>query len=282
MKKVVLLSLILIVVGVVGSVGVGLVGFKNLGKEFEIKETLSTKDIKQIFINSEFADVMLHPSQDDQVHAHLKGNFPKSQQPVMKATGDQGDIHISVEQKRKHSIFNFSIGFVTFKQRVLHVYIPKKMFDKVRIETDCGKISSEQSMALKRLEMKTSYGDIFLHEFQGTEIKANTNYGDIHIERIDGSFDLATEMGDIEIDRLEAVKGNNKMHTEMGNAEVKFAKDPNPVKINLFTDLGNIETDKGLTHEVDRAPGSQGGASGTPTLSIHTKLGNIELEKLYQ
>ncbi len=80
----------------------------------------------------------------------------------------------------------------------LEVRLPKKLWDKVTVETVHGEIHAEEGLTCRRLEASTASGNLML-EGVGGKIEVHSHSGDICGRDMGGDFYGETKSGNIQI-----------------------------------------------------------------------------------
>ncbi len=119
----------------------------------------------------------------------------------------------------------------------------------INIDSDCGDVKVIEG---KNVSINNAYGDIKLKKAIEANIKASAgdidleslnkgfiknSYGDIKITKIDGSFDIESNCGDVTIEEV-FLKENSNIKNDLGN--IKIGK-TNEIYIDAKTSLGDTK-----------------------------------------
>ncbi|WP_243292471.1 DUF4097 family beta strand repeat-containing protein [Bacillus sp. FJAT-47783] len=289
MKKVVKIGILLVVIGLIGTVSLLIsgVGFKQ--EEVMEQKEIDGREIQNISIKTDLANIYLKPVKAEQIYVEIIGKTTRELNTVFSTSTDHRTLEISMEQKRPW-LFNASFGFNS-DSLDLHVSLPEKMYNTLNMETELGNISSDHKFMAKNAIFKTDLGNIELTGFEGEKITADTSLGDIIINELNATFHFQAETGDIDIYSVKKLTDTNTIRTEMGDANVTLSQDPQPLNMDLSTELGDINTNLSVTTTVSGGEALKDITSQTlkgqygevrknsPSLVITTELGDITLKK---
>lgn len=288
MGKIIKIGLLLFVIGIIGTVTLVFSGVGFANKEIIEEQTFSGKNLKKVSIDSELADVILHPTDDDEVKMEIKGRTTKKLKTDFQTSENGETLKISVKQKDK-PFFNFNVSFINNNDVDLNVYLPKKIYDLLEINTNLGDISADYKLTAKNATIKTDMGEIQLNEFEGEKIVGKTALGDIEIKDLNAAFDFQSDKGDVNLQSVLAFNNKNKIKSTLGDVEVGVSEDPEGLALDLSTKLGDIESDFSVTTVIKDSSGNaisqklkgQYGKNikNGPSLTIETDMGDIILEK---
>ncbi|WP_264738908.1 DUF4097 family beta strand repeat-containing protein [Cytobacillus firmus] len=288
MGKIIKFGLLLFVIGIIGTVTLLFSGVGVANKKIIEEKTFSGKNLKEVSIHSELANVILYPADDDEVKMELKGKTTKKLKTEFQTSVNGETLNISVKQKDK-SFFNINFGFLNNNDVDLNVYLPKKIYDSLEFNTTLGDISTDYKLTAKQATIKTEMGDVQLTRFEGKKIVGKTALGDIEIKDLNAAFDFQTDKGDVNLQSVLAFNNENKIKSALGDVEVGVSEDPEGLALDLSTELGDIESDFSITAVIKGSSGvpisqklkGQYGKNlrNGPSLTIEAEMGDITLKK---
>jgi len=175
-------------------------------------ESFDKKDINSLKIDSNAGDITIRNSMDDTVRIVARGS--NADDFSVENNGDGAKIR----SVKPNNVINH---FLFIKDNIgtdIDLYLPKDM----------------------DIEISSNYGDIKVEgELNGT-IKVNNDCGDIEADMLSGKFNLYTNMGDIEISRINITE-NSSAATNLGNIEIEYTND---IRIESETSLGEKEVNE--------------------------------------
>lgn len=196
-------------------------------------ESYSTEEISNISIDSAAGDIIVKTSKDGSIRLVAEGVNEDS----LEANADGNTLRISgYEINQKWKFFNFHPRNIGTE---IILYIPKDF---------------------NSLDIKLNFGDVEIENELNTKLTVENNMGDIDAKVLGGAFNLHTDMGDIEIKRIN-ITDNSSATTSMGNIEIENA---DGVNINAQTSMGNCDVKNNTP-------------SSSIMLTAETSMGNVEI-----
>ncbi|SDX08612.1 Putative adhesin [Marininema mesophilum] len=288
MRKIVKLALALIVVGLVGVLGLLFAGTGYGSQDVNIEKTFKEKNVDQLSVESNLADVKIHPGTSEQIKTKLVGQKNKGVNVDLQTSENNGIVRLDAIQKQKNQLLDFISDRMHPLQ--LHVYLPKKQYKSLTVKTKVAVIEVDQKLSAKKLTVQTDTGEIKLNGYEGNRLNGKTDVGDITLKGIDSPVDVKTNTGNVELAAADGFKGNNRIKADISDVIIRTSKEPISLRVDLHTQLGDIKTDFPISSEnkenddlVEKQvkgfigkekPNGQG-----PTLMIQTDNGDISLKK---
>lgn len=231
---IVLLSLIVILLSgiMVVSLSSNLQSFVPIKTKTICDESYSSSEISNISIDSNAGDITIKNSTDGNIRLVAEG----FKEEYLNAATDGDTLNISAHVPEQRKILNFN-ALRTGTDMVL--YIPKDF---------------------NSLDISLNFGNIEIDDELNTNLTVYNNMGDIEAKILGGSFDLHTDMGDIEIGRINITE-NSSATTSMGDIEINRA---DGVNIYAKTSLGDCDVKNNTP-------------SSSIILTAETDMGNVEI-----
>lgn len=196
-------------------------------------ESYSSSEISNISVDSAAGDVIVRTSKDGNIRLVAEGINEDNIEAV--ADGDTLSIS-SYENNKKWNFFNFNSRNIGTD---IILYIPKDF---------------------NTLDINLNFGNVEIENELNTSLTVENNMGDIEAKVLGGSFNLHTDMGDIEIKRIN-ITNNSSATTSMGDIEIEKA---DGVNINAKTSMGNCDVKNNTP-------------SSSIILTAETSMGNVEI-----
>ncbi|MCM1114504.1 MAG: DUF4097 domain-containing protein [Clostridium sp.] len=173
-------------------------------------ESYSADQIKDIVIRSAAGDITVKSSSDDTIRITAKGY----NSDLMNVSSDNEALIVKSESLNKSNMNWFSNSRTHGVD--IELYIPEN---------------------LNSLDIASQFGDVEIDSRLITDLKISTDYGDIKAKYLEGSFDLHTDLGDIDIDQIN-INSQSSATTDLGDIDIHFT---NNIKIEGETSLGNCD-----------------------------------------
>ncbi len=198
-------------------------------------ESYSSADITDIQINSDAGDITIKNSADSQVRVVANGNNQEH------FNADLKDGKLTIESKASQSAKSKTVrNFwgADFEGADLEIYIPNDL-NSLNVSSAFGDVDILSSVKTD-VQVQSDFGDIKADSLIGS-FNIHSNLGDIEIGRADISSDssASTNLGDVEIEKTSDV--NINANTSLGECRVKNSNSQSPITLRAESDLGDVE-----------------------------------------
>lgn len=248
LKKLVMVASVLLIIGIVGS----LFNFKTLYSDKEMKEE---KIIDTVFdtinISVDSAKIELIPTNEKNAILEYRTNY-SDYNFSSEVKNSTLEVHVDMNQKKLFRFDFFSKG------SALKLYIPKKQYESLQIESDNGRIMIE-GIDVKTADIRTDNGRIEINNMANDNLTVNSDNGRINLANVDastvttkssngkivlnhvtGTLSSKTNNGSISL-ITEDLERSIDFKTDNGKIEIQTEKEPTNVIFDLKTDNGSID-----------------------------------------
>ncbi|MBE4908349.1 DUF4097 family beta strand repeat protein [Bacillus luteolus] len=295
MKKVVLGALVLLIVGLVGSVATASFSdvFSVNTVEVYEEKTVKASSVETITVKLSSTDLQLEPISGDEIIVELSGS-------VSKKIKDQYELIVVEKGDRLEvSLDKLDVMFYVGVTRVdldLTVKLPEKIYQSILIEASSADVEMKdlqlgevrtnvssgdvtfENITTEELVLETSSGDIKLMNSKADLFNLATSSGDVIIEDLTGDIRVNTTSGRISLEN-EEVSGNMDFTATSGDVDVRFKSKPNAISLDFKGSSGegivNVEGFSFSEKSEDRVVGQIGKASYE--LKVRTTSGDFTL-----
>ncbi|MGE8203139.1 DUF4097 family beta strand repeat-containing protein [Heyndrickxia sp. NPDC080065] len=285
MKKMVTGALILLVIGLIGTVST-LYFYKGSlfnPVEWSEKKSISSNEINDIKINSASTDLVVEKTNGKDVQIELMGKETKRKKGEykLKVEKDNGVLLIKVEQK-----INWGLTF--YKSIKLNVKLPEKMYQTLNVKTSSGKLTITDFQADNATIQSTS-GDIKIEDGEvNNDLSIEATSGQIKaIKNRANNMSLKATSGDITSDNGRAAK-NFSIHVTSGKVQ---ATNNEAEKVTMKSTSGDINIQQlsakdskisatSGTIDIDDISGTiiANASSGDIEIGPNEQIGNTDIE----
>ncbi|QQZ08865.1 DUF4097 family beta strand repeat-containing protein [Heyndrickxia vini] len=285
MKKMVGGALILLIIGIIGTVATlyfSKGSILNL-TEWEKKKSVSSNGIDKLDINSGPVDVIVEKTSDKDIQIRLAGkeSIRKKGEYKLEVNEEQHTLNVKVKQK-----VHFGITF--YSSVKLYVSVPDKMYQTLDVKTSSGELAVKDFQA-ENASFQASSGDVLVEDGR---VK-----NDLSLEATSGSIKamnnqannilLKTSSGDI---LTEDGKASENLSIDVTSGEISVTNNE-ATKVVLKSTSGDIEVNQLAAKEseftatsgeiyVDDISGTIIGSATSGDIEIvpNAHIGNTSLE----
>lgn len=231
-KKISIVALVLLLIGVVGS----LITFKTAfqAEPYQEEKTFSPAKIKHIEIESDNAPIEVLPTSDSEIVVELSGTRAKGRKSDFdtKVKGDTLSIKVDEAQVK---LFNFTFRKYDLK---LTVYLPEKVYDSLTVELDNGRVDVED-LQVTDIKAKTVNGKINMENLEATNVRVRSENGAVHLEQVEGEISGKVTNGKVSV-VTDNLNQNMDIESVNGKIEIVTLAEPANVTIDAETVNGRV------------------------------------------
>lgn len=262
-KKLSIIALILLAIGVVG-------GLFTYPSTIEADATMEEKVIKEEFttlkVDSDNARVEIIPTKDSAAKIELVTKGYKGSESTF-TTEVEGDI-LSVSFKLKEK-WLFRFGFHTQSQH-LKIFLPEKQYEDFTIKNGNGEVQIEQ-MRVNNLQVKIANGEIELDTIMAKRVNVESANGEIYLQGVEGDIIGSTTNGEILVETKDL---DRMMQLTTANGEIIVRTEKEPTNTTFDVEVAN-----GDISILDKYEGSTVIGKGKYVVKLRTTNGEITVAK---
>ncbi|QOR65907.1 DUF4097 family beta strand repeat protein [Cytobacillus suaedae] len=295
MKKVVLGALVLLIVGLVGSVATASFSdvFSVNTVEVYEEKTVKANSVETIDVNLSSTDLHFEPISGDDIIVELSGSVSKKIKDQYELVVDQKGDRLEVSLDKLDVMFYVGVTRIDLN---LTLKLPEKIYHSILIEASSADVEM-RDLRLSEVRTKVSSGDVRFENISTEEIVLETSSGDIQIIKSKADlFNLAASSGDVIMEDLkgditvntnsgsislenEEVSGNMDFTATSGDVNVHFKSKPTAISLDFkgTSGEGNVSVE-GFNYSEkseERIIGNIGNASHE--LKVRTTSGDFSL-----
>ena len=234
-KKLSIAALILLVVGVAGS----LLTFKSMTKTVTVSEqrVMEHQDITDILVTSDNSQIEIIPTKETNIIVELSGKIAKTKKHTFEAETEGQTLKVRLREiQRKFPNFGFFTGSL-----VLKVYVPEKTYDVLDVQLANGRVKARE-LDVKSAQVSTINGRIELQNIQTSNIEISSQNGQILLDEVEGDMKGSVTNGSISLKTgnltrpisLDSVNGKITVITDKEPENVTFDVNVTNGNVNIF------------------------------------------------
>ena len=243
-RKLVLLALVLIGVGTVGT---WLTRESATDSHNPVEVTVPVAGMDSLRINASNRRIDFAVSNNDEVRVVMAGNTRRTD-----LTADVVDNEIVIEARQRRQFM--SLNFDGIGTSTLTVYLPEHEFEQITASTTNGGIVADNLLA-RDVSLRTSNGQVEARNLQGN-LEIRTTNGRVNVSHIAGDIQVRTTNGRIEFVNPTLAQ-NVEMQTTNGRIEMELAEEPTDAAFRTSTTNGSVSIfgsdswDSGSVYEIN-------------------------------
>ncbi|GGM33179.1 hypothetical protein GCM10011351_19040 [Paraliobacillus quinghaiensis] len=274
LKKVVLVACLTLVIGLMG-----IFTFRDriftIGAQENVTEEqiFNSKDINQIDIEVDVAEVVVEESQDSDIRIFLKGNVSKRMKENIDLDVQKNSNQLEIDLEReKRRWFSF-LPFDNHGSLQLTIQLPEKRFEQLGIESNVGEVSVN-SGEFTDVIVTTDVGEVLLQDVTSETATVTSNVGEVTVLKAVGSWDIKVDVGEVDL-QLKKLENQVTVQSDVGDVSVQIAEVPTDYTLDLSSDIGEVKLtgfdyNNGSGKEIYMEKGS-----AEPLLEVDSDIGDI-------
>ncbi|MGP4065684.1 DUF4097 family beta strand repeat-containing protein [Oceanobacillus sp. M65] len=231
-KKISIIALILLGIGVIGSV----VTFASSDRSaISESEKFSGQDVEKVDVQLNNQKLYVKPSKSDEIIVELegKGNNPEKERLQAEL---EGDTLLVKTRERDRKMFRF---FDWGDSMTLSIYLPEKEYTAFKVDINNGSINAENIQA-KDFIASTDNGKIMIEDILSERVDVESNNGKIELDNVEGELNGKTNNGAISL-VTESLDRPIHLASDNGKINVKSSQEPTNVTFDVRVDNGSID-----------------------------------------
>jgi DUF4097 and DUF4098 domain-containing protein YvlB len=229
-KKISLLALLLIVVGVIGSIiTYSLSDQTAVAEEREVDVT----NIENIEIQMDNGSVNVFPADTDQAEVEMEGIVSEGTEPNFIVETEGGTLTIEIKEKRRFIQLIPLMGSPS-----LHLYLPEKEYASLHADINNG-IFQAEDLAVKEIQAESDNGKIVLTKITAEAAEVRTSNGKIEMNMVEGDITGKSNNGAISVETVNLDRDLD-LETDNGSITIQTENEPSNAIIDARTDNGRV------------------------------------------
>ncbi|WP_042224822.1 DUF4097 family beta strand repeat-containing protein [Oceanobacillus manasiensis] len=232
LKKLSILAIILLVVGVTG----GVITFASSDRSDIFESEVFPEDgVEKVDIQLNNQKMNIKPSQSSEVIVELegKGNRPDKNRLHAEMQGDKLIIETKAHDEKLFRFFDWG------DRLTLTVYLPDKEFASIQLDVDNGSINAEQINSTD-IVAETNNGKIMMENILSERVNVESNNGKITLHNVEGELNGKTNNGAISL-VTESLDRSIQLGSDNGKIKIETNEEPTNVTFDVRVDNGKID-----------------------------------------
>ncbi|GGB03965.1 hypothetical protein ERX37_01540 [Macrococcus hajekii] len=235
----------------------------KLSYHYDIKD-----DVENIDLTADMNDIKIIKSNDQDIHLNV--SKAKSEGAVQYHVENQ-TLYIDSQAMKKRQPGLFRFDFNTQNQAAIELALPDQQYKDIRLQADVGSFDIDKIKSQK-VEITAGVGEVAINKVESREAAFTVDTGEIKVEQLKTDhLNFNVDIGSLTLGNLEK-QMNIKGEVGTGEAYLNYKEVPDNADINLYSEMGDIET-----NDLMRKQGIIG--SGKTKIDIQVDIGSLEIDK---
>ncbi|EOP51630.1 DUF4097 family beta strand repeat-containing protein [Bacillus pseudomycoides] len=264
MKKILLVAVACIIIGVVG-ISQTYSKTVDAAEKGETERVIKNEAIKNLEIDLDAGDVTVQKGDDSSFYIKQSGNTTKQKISI----DEKGDI-LKVQGKIKKGIsFDFSFLSFGFKTPGVTIVVPERSYQEIKVSSSAGEITVNDVKS-ERVEATTLGGDVEIERVTAKKVEGSSKAGGIKMKKVSGKVVAKTTSGDVDVIDHDS-KYDVEASSTAGDVDIRLLEKPQDATVSGKTFAGEVKVFKEEERNVVVG-------NGSVKISGQTSAGDVTIE----
>ncbi|MDM5234679.1 DUF4097 family beta strand repeat-containing protein [Bacillus cereus] len=264
MKKILLVAIACIIVGVIGISQTYKKAVANV-EEGNKEEVIKNEALKNVEVDLNAGDVIIQKSPDSSFYVKQSGDIRKQEIRI----AEDGDRLKIIGGREKGVSFDFSFYNFGFQTPTLTILVPERFYEEIKVNSSAGQIEISDVKS-DRVSVETLAGEVDLKHVTAKSVEGTTKAGEVNFKKVIGKVTAKTASGDVYIMDHDP-KYDVEASSTAGDIDITLLEKPQDAVISGQSAAGDVtifnEENKNITT-----------GNGSKKISGKTAAGDVTIE----
>jgi len=260
-------------------------GFAQERSEFKHEKTIDAAAIQHISVKADYAEVVLLPGKDSDIHVSFQGSALNSMEKQVSFKAEAQPSDTAVIEALIHKKFQTGIDIPQLFDMIngnlrpkLEITVPDKMYRSLQVKGDIGSVRIEGLQA-QTAKLSTDVGTLSVDGFKSDSFKASTDTGAMNIKDVSGAVELESGIGAIHLS-LSEFSRDATVYSDIGGISVKLPR-TDAMRVDIKSEIGastvNLPDMVFTNNDNHNIQGTIGDKNKGPLLKIRSDIGGVSV-----
>ncbi|MDH4423912.1 MULTISPECIES: DUF4097 family beta strand repeat-containing protein [Bacillus cereus group] len=193
MKKILLVAIACIIVGVIGISQTYKKAVANV-EAGNKEDVIKNEALKNVEVDLAAGDVVIQKSPDSSFYVKQTGDVRKQEIRIV----EEGDALKIIGGRENGDSFDFSFYNFRFQTPTVTIFVPERFYQEIKVKSSAGQIEISDVKS-DRVRVETLAGEVELKHVTAKNVEGSTKAGEVNFEKVIGKVTAKTASGDVEI-----------------------------------------------------------------------------------
>ncbi|MGG3403615.1 GNAT family acetyltransferase [Bacillus cereus] len=200
MKKILLVAIACIIIGVIG-ISQTYEKAVQTAEKGNKEDIIKNETLKNIEVKLDVGDIVVQKSPDASFYVKQLGDARKQEIHIT----EDGDTLKIIGEREKGASFDFSFYDFRFQTSTLTLLVPERSYQDVKVNSSAGQIEISDVKS-DRVSARTLTGEVDLKHVTAKNVEGSTKAGEVNFKKVIGKVTAKTTSGEINITLSEKPK----------------------------------------------------------------------------
>ena len=264
MKKILLVAVACIIIGVIG-ISQTYTKAVDAAEKGDKEKVIKNEAIKNLEIDLDAGDVTVQKGNDSSFYIKQSGNIANQKVSI----DEQGDT-LKIQGKVKKGIsLDFSFLSFGFKAPGVTIVVPDRAYQDIKVSSSAGEITVNDVKS-ERVEAATLGGDVEIERVTAKKVEGSSKAGEIKMKKVSGKVVAKTTSGDVDVIDHDS-KYDLEASSTAGDVDIRLLEKPQDATVSGKTFAGEVKVFKEEERKVVVG-------NGSVKISGQTSAGDVTIE----
>ncbi|WP_243523637.1 DUF4097 family beta strand repeat-containing protein [Bacillus pseudomycoides] len=264
MKKILLVAVACIIIGVIG-ISQTYTKAVDAAEKGDKEKVIKNEAIKNVEIDLDAGDVTVQKGNDSSFYVKQSGDIAKQKVNI----DEQGDTLKIQGKVKKGPSFDFSFLSFGLKTPGITIVVPERSYQEIKVSSSAGEITINDVKS-ERVEATTFGGDVEIERVTAKKVEGSSKAGEVKMKKVSGKVVAKTAGGDVDIVDHDP-KYDLEASSTAGEVDIRLLQKPQDATISGKTFAGDVRIFKEEDRNVTLG-------NGSVKISGQTSAGDVTIE----
>lgn len=233
MKKILLIAVACIIIGVIG-ISQTYTKAVEAVERGETERVIENEAIKNLEIDLDAGDVTVQKGNDSSFYIKQTGNMAKQKVSI----DEQGDT-LKIQGKGKKGIsIDFSFLSFGYKAPGITIVVPERAYQDIKVSSSAGEITVNDVKS-ECIEVATLGGDVEMERVTAKKVEGSSKAGEVTMKKVSGKVVAKTTSGDVDVIDHDS-KYDLEASSTAGDVDIRLLEKPQDATVSGKTFAGEV------------------------------------------
>ena len=233
MKKILLVAIACIIIGVIG-ISQTYEKAVQTAEKGNKEDIIKNETLKNIEVKLDAGDIAIQKSPDSSFYVKQSGDARKQELRI----AEDGDTLKIIGKREKSASFDFSFYDFKFQTSTLTLLVPERSYQDVKVNSSAGQIEISD-LKSDRVSVETLAGEVNLKHVTAKNVEGATKAGEMNFKKVKGKVTTKTTSGEINILDHDSTY-NLEASSTAGDIDITLSEKPQDAIITGQSAAGDV------------------------------------------
>lgn len=193
MKKILLVAIACIIIGVIG-ISQTYEKAVQTAEEGNKEDVIKNETLKNIEVKLDAGDIVVQKSPDSSFYVKRTGDARKQEVHI----AEDGDTLKIIGEREEGASFDFSFYDFRFQTSTITLLVPERLYQDIKVNSSAGQIEMSDVKS-ERVRVGTLAGEVDLKHVTAKSVEGSSKAGEVNFKKVIGKVTAKSASGEVHI-----------------------------------------------------------------------------------